>query len=142
MSETPYQSAQLLGSTLHIWIYIDPLTLPHAIVTAPVWLPLGRWSVVWNLVTLHLEQEGVKPERFAVEEAGVFLKVNPDVHVVVHGERRVSGTQYWMDVENRQAQGLALLGYGLRLGTPDHVHVYDPTIVVAQEPLVPPATGR
>lgn len=137
MSESPYQSAHRMGETLNVWIYVDTLTDPQTAIgfVAPFWLPNGSFNVVWNLVTLQMDQ-GAPVAKFG--ETGIVLRNSTATRVDKRQEGRLSDTQYWMDLENFAQVEAALLGYDALLKDRDIRTVYDPTIIVSQDPILPP----
>jgi hypothetical protein len=136
MADIPYQSADRFGSTVNIWVYVETEGEENKALIAPFWVPKGTWTLVWNLVTLHLDR-GAPLATFAAP--GILLKSGEHQRLVVLKEGRASDTQYWMTVENMDAPEQALLGYDILFGGGLRMRqVYDPTIIVATDPIDPP----
>ncbi|HVR95013.1 MAG TPA: hypothetical protein VMW27_00255 [Thermoanaerobaculia bacterium] len=137
MADIPYQSADRFGSTINIWVYVQVAGGENNALVAPFWIPKGISTLVWNLVTLGLNQ-GVSPAVFALRD-GVTLSAGPLQKVTILGQGRTSDTQYWIAVQNEETVAQALLAYDIHFGGGFMVRsIYDPTIIVATDPIDPP----
>lgn len=137
MADIPYQSADRFGSTINIWVYVRTASGENNALVAPFWIPKGISTLVWNLVTLGLNQ-GASPAIFAKRE-GIALTVGPHQKLTVLNQGRTSDTQYWIAVKNEEALERALLAYEIHFGGGLRIRsVFDPTIIVATDPIDPP----
>ena len=136
MASIPYQSADRFGDTINIWVYVQTATGDNQALVAPFWIPKGISTLVWNLVTLELNQ-GAAAAVFA--EEGITLSAGPLQKVTILDQGRTSDTQYWIAVQSEEAVEQALLGYDIHFGGGLKVRsVFDPTIIVATDPIDPP----
>ncbi len=137
MADIPYHSADRFGSTINIWVYVQTASGENNALVAPFWIPKGISTLVWNLVTLGLN-EGVSPAIFAAGR-GIELTIGPLQKMTVVNQGRTSDTQYWIAVRNEEAPEQALLGYKIHFGGGLKLRsVFDPTIIVATDPIDPP----
>jgi len=134
-----FPTATLFRDTIEVPLYAvtDTKDGTTHLYAAAFFLPLGSWTVVWNVITMGMDAAS-EPFTFDAT-AGVQLRLAPLNALDILWQKQLSPTQWALRLEN-YAQEIATMSYEVTLDQPGGLvlHPFDPSVVVTPDPIEPP----